>query len=476
MLSGLRICQSGAARPKARRDAIGLRGKKAISPAKLLRGGLRFVNRLLPRTLLGRAILIIGAPLVLVQVIATSIFYERHYDSITKRLARAIAGEVAVVIQLLGDAPEAALSGGRLNLAESVLEFDIAYQGAAVLPDEAPPSDDSVLDGKLRRALARRLVYPYQIDTVSSEQQVWVWVQLADGVLSVRLPRSRLFSDTTYIFIAWMVGSSIVLFAVATFFMRNQVRPIRRLAKAAESFGRGIDVPDFKPQGAAEVRLAARAFLQMRERIRRQIDQRTIMLAGVSHDLRTPLTRMKLQLAMASEDPEVANLASEVIEMERMVEGYLAFAAGEGEEEPKTLRLSKLLGGVIEQASKNGAEIALRLDADPEITLRPAAMRRCLTNLLSNALRYGSAVQVRAKVRRKRAEIIIDDDGPGIPADRREDVFRPFYRLDESRNPSTGGTGLGMTIARDVVRGHGGELTLEDSPTGGLRARIRLPL
>ena len=420
--------------------------------------------------------MIIGAPLVLVQVIATAVFSERHYDNITKRLAQAIAGEVAVVIQLLGEAPAASLSSGQLDLAESALQFDIAFESDGLLPDQAPPSDDSVLDTKLTRALARRLAYPFQIDTVSSEHLVWVWVQLPGGVMSVRLPRSRLFSDTTYIFIAWMVGSSVVLFAVATFFMRNQVRPIRRLAKAAESFGRGIDVPGFKPQGAAEVRLAARAFLQMRERIRRQIDQRTIMLAGVSHDLRTPLTRMKLQLAMAGKDPEVANLASDVIEMERMVEGYLAFAAGEGEEEPKTLLLSKLLNSIVEQVPKNGARIDLRLDDDPEITLRPAAMRRCLTNLLTNALRYGSQVHVRTKVRQKRAEIIIDDDGPGIPADRREDVFRPFYRLDESRNPSTGGTGLGMTIARDVVRGHGGELTLEDSPTGGLRARIRLPL
>jgi two-component system osmolarity sensor histidine kinase EnvZ len=185
---------------------------------------------------------------------------------------------------------------------------------------------------------------------------------------------------------------------------------------------------------------------------------------------------MKLQLAMAGENPEVANLASDVIEMERMVEGYLAFAAGEGEEEPKTLLLSKFLNSIVEQATDDSAKIDLRLDDDPEITLRPAAMRRCLTNLLSNALRYGSEVHIRTKVRQKRAEIIIDDDGPGIPAERREDVFRPFYRLDESRNPSTGGTGLGLTIARDVVRGHGGELTLEDSPTGGLRARVRLPL
>ncbi len=439
-------------------------------------GALRGLGRLFPRTLLGRSILIIGAPLVLVQVIATAVFYERHYDNITKRLARAIAGEVAVVIQLLDDVPEVALSSGQLDLAETVLQFDIAFEAAARLPEQPPPPDNSVLAGKLSHALDQRLVYPFQIDTASSDDMVWIWVELPGGVMTVRVPRSRLFSDTTYLFIAWMVGSSIVLFAVATFFMRNQVRPIRRLAKAAESFGRGIDVPDFKPQGAAEVRRAARSFLQMRERIRRQIDQRTIMLAGVSHDLRTPLTRMKLQLAITDPNSDVANLASDVLEMERMVEGYLAFAAGEGEEEPQPIRLSKLLTGIIDQVSKNGAKIDLRVDDDPEITLRPAAMSRCLTNLLVNALRYGSEVHVRAKVRRQRAEIIIDDDGPGIPAERREDVFRPFYRLDESRNPSTGGTGLGMTIARDVVRGHGGELTLEESPAGGLRARIRLPL
>ncbi len=449
---------------------------KLAHPQNLLRGLKQSINRVLPRTLLGRALLIMGAPLVLMQVIATSIFYERHYDNITKRLAQAIAGEVAVIIQLLGDAPENALESGQLNLAEAVLQLDITFDTGAVLPDTPPFSDDSVLDRKLSRALERRLVYPFQIDTVSRDERVGVWVQLPDGVMEVSVPRSRLFSDTTYIFIAWMVGSSIVLFAVATFFMRNQVRPIRRLARAAESFGKGQDVPDFRPQGAAEVRSAARAFLQMRERIRRQMDQRTIMLAGVSHDLRTPLTRMKLQLAMAGEDPEVANLASDVIEMERMVEGYLAFAAGQGEEEPKTVRLSKLLKGVIEPLANNGARIELRLDQDPEITLRPASMRRCLTNLLSNAARYGSEVQVRAKVRKKRAEIIIDDNGPGIPPERREDVFKPFFRLDESRNPSTGGTGLGMTIARDVLRGHGGEVTLEESPSGGLRARIRLPL
>ena len=433
-------------------------------------------NKWLPQSLLARSLLIIGAPLVVVQVIATWVFYDRHYETTTKRLAQAIAGEVAVAIQLLGDDPQQALESGELNLAEAVLWFDISFQPTGILPDEPPTSDNSFLDRKLTTALERRLVYPFQIDTLSLSDLVAIMVQLPGGVMEVRVARKRLFGSTTYIFVTWMVGSSIVLFVVATFFMRNQVRPIRRLAKAAENFGRGIDVPDFKPEGAAEVQLAAAAFLQMRERIRRQIEQRTVMLAGVSHDLRTPLTRMKLQLAMAQQNPEVTSLASDVIEMEHMVEGYLAFAAGEGAEDPKSMYLSKLLGGVIDQMAQNGAKIDLLVGKDVEVTLRPAAMRRCLTNLLSNALRYGSQVQVRADLRDKSLEITIDDDGPGIPAERRADAFKPFYRLDESRNPTTGGTGLGLAIARDVVRGHGGDLTLEDSPLGGLRARLRLPV
>ncbi len=434
------------------------------------------VKRILPRSLLGRSLLIIGAPLVLMQVIATWVFYERHYDNITKRLAEALAGEVAVTIQLLGEDPEQALESGGLNLAEAVLSLDISFVRGALLPDQAPPSRGSVLDRKLTRALERRLVYPFQIDTISLKGQASVWVQLPGGVMELRVARKRLFSDTTYIFIAWMVGSSVVLFAVATIFMRSQTQPIRRLAKAADSFGRGLDVPDFKPSGAAEVRQAASAFLVMRERIRRQIEQRTVMLAGVSHDLRTPLTRMKLQLAMAGDDPAVASLASDVIEMERMVEGYLAFAAGEGAEPPKPVVLSKLLTGVIDQMGPNGVAVDLRIDRDMTVTLRPAAMRRCLTNLLSNAGRYGEHIQVHTSLRGRHLEIAIDDDGPGIPPERRADVFKPFYRLDESRNPKTGGTGLGLTIARDVVRGHGGDLLLEDAPGGGLRARIRLPV
>src|SRR3990172_6390005 len=273
-----------------------------------------------------------------------------------------------------------------------------------------------------------------------------------------------------------MVGTSLVLFALAKVFMRNQVRPIRRLAAAADDLGKGRDVPDFKLEGAAEVRQAAAAFNLMRNRIRRQITQRTDMLAGVSHDLRTTLTRMKLQLAMLGDVPGVADLHADVAEMERMLGGYLAFARGEGAEQPAPTDLGLLLRDLVAGALRDGATIELEVEPGLVVPLRPDAVRRCLTNLIGNARRHARTVSIRAMRRGAAIEITVDDDGPGIPPDQREEVFRPFYRLDPSRNPETGGIGLGLTIARHVMRGHGGDPVLTDPPLGGLRARLRLPV
>jgi two-component system osmolarity sensor histidine kinase EnvZ len=257
--------------------------------------------------------------------------------------------------------------------------------------------------------------------------------------------------------------------------MRNQVRPIRRLAVAAERFGKGQDVPSFKPEGAQEVRQASSAFIKMRERIKRQIQQRTEMLAGVSHDLRTPLTRMKLQLAMLEGTPEAASLKEDVTEMERMVEGYLAFARGEGTEQPETTSVGDLVRDVVDRVTREAGHVDLHIEHDADLPLRREVMRRAVGNLVSNAVRHGDVVSVRVGRRANTVEVTVDDDGPGIPRQQREEVFRPFHRLDSSRNPLTGGTGLGLTIARDVVRGHGGDLLLEDAPGGGLRARVLLP-
>jgi two-component system osmolarity sensor histidine kinase EnvZ len=274
----------------------------------------------------------------------------------------------------------------------------------------------------------------------------------------------------------WMIGTSLILFGVATIFMRNQVSPLRRLASAAENFGKGRDTPNFSPSGATEVRQAASAFMSMRDRIQRQIQQRTEMLAGVSHDLRTPLTRMKLQLAMLQDNAEIEELNSDVAAMEGMIEGYLNFARGEGSETPVPTDARTLLDEVVHEARRNGVQITFEMEEAIELPLARNAFKRSLTNLIDNAARHGEQVSVLGQRNGSVLEFIVDDDGPGIPEDMRDEVFRPFFRLDQSRNLATGGTGLGLSIARDIVRTHGGDITLSDAPSGGLRATIRVPI
>ncbi len=433
------------------------------------------IKRVLPRSLLGRSLLIIVLPLVILQLVSAFVFYETHWDKVSLRLARGLAGDIAAVMDLLRRYPSSqdqdwifALAAGRMAIVANVQE-------GMILPNTPPVGDDQV-ERTLIRALSEGLGKPFQIDTRTDERLITIYVQLPDGVLEMVTPRKRLFSSTTYVFVLWMAGTALILLGVAAIFMRNQVRPIRRLALAADNFGKGRDVPSFKPEGAREVRQAAAAFLAMRERIQRQIGQRTEMLAGVSHDLRTPLTRMKLQLALLGDGDGVAELTEDVSEMEHMLEGYLAFARGEGGETPKDTNLSDMLADVVSNAKRKRDAIDLHTEGDIVVPVRPNAFKRCVTNLVENALRYGDHISVRAGRRGDAIEITIDDDGPGIPEDKRIEVFKPFFRLEGSRNPGTGGVGLGLTIARDVIQGHGGNITLTDSPIGGLRARLRLPL
>jgi len=436
---------------------------------------------MLPRSLFGRAVLIIVTPMVLLQVISTWVFYDRHYSTVTKRLAQGLAGDIGAVIQIMIRNPGSVERLQTFRLAYRTMSLSLSFEKDARLPDITPTESfgpfATVLDRRLSTALKGQVERPFLMDTGNFKDQVEIQIQMADGVLRVLAPRDRLFSSTTYIFIMWMVGSSIVLFVIALLFMRNQVRPIRRLALAADSFGKGHDVADFKPEGAEEVRQAAAAFLQMRDRIKRQIEQRTAILAGVSHDLRTPLTRMKLQLAMFDKTPEAANLETDVAAMERMIEGYLAFARGEGAEQPQPVEISGLLRDVVGQMRRDGGGVVdLHIEQAMTVPLRPETMRRWLSNLIGNAQRHGDHVSVQAGPRDNTIEITIDDDGPGIPPELREEAFKPFFRIEASRNPETGGVGLGLTIARDVVRNHGGDLVLEDAPGGGLRARLWLPI
>jgi two-component system osmolarity sensor histidine kinase EnvZ len=436
---------------------------------------MSWLKRYLPKSLLGRALTILAAPIILVQVIAIWIFFDNNVDAVTRNAARSLAGEIGLALTLIETSTDAKQRAAAIELAERYLSINLTWRPGAKLGTIHHIGDDTRAGGELMIAM-QPLGVPFQIDTETLPRQIRVVVGGNTGVLEVVATRRKLGSTTTEIFVIWSIGSAIVTLGIAIVFMRNLVKPIRRLAEAADAFGKGRDVPDFKPYGAREVRQAAAAFLIMRERLQRQLQQRTEMLAGVSHDLRTPLARMKLEIAMLGDKPEAKGLASDVAEMEQMVEGYLAFARGEGSEQAVPVNLPELLEDVVEAAQRNGGNVTLKTKGPMRVTIRPNGFRRCMTNLIANAARFGTGVQLQAQRKPHFIEITVDDDGPGVPEDKREDVFRPFYRLDNERNESTGSAGLGLTIARDVVRAHGGDIQLSESPLGGLRVLVRLPV
>jgi two-component system osmolarity sensor histidine kinase EnvZ len=444
----------------------------------LIKQGESAIKRFLPRTLLVRALLIVVIPLVLLQLVTAYAFYDRHWDTISRRLSDALAGDIGAFIELFDRDADPESRAFLIDMAYRRLAIIAEWHPSAALPRPIPAPGDSLTEQTLAHALDAYVRRPYQIDFRPYADKVHIDVELPSGMLSFTTTSKRLYSTTTWIFLIWMVATSLILFAVATLFMRNQVRPIKRLAEAADRFGKGQDVPDFKLGGAAEVRLAAAAFRLMRARIERQITQRTEMLAGVSHDLGTVLTRMKLELAMIKDGgPELAALKTDVTDMEKMVEAYLAFARGESAEEvPEETDVAALVEEVANGFRHDGTAVDLDVGRDLTVALRPASFKRCLMNVLANATRHARHVWVSAERRGHAVEIRIDDNGPGIPPDQREAVFKAFFRLDPSRNLETGGAGLGLTIARDVMRRHGGDIVLGDSPRGGLNVTLRLPV
>ena len=442
-----------------------------IHPATMMN---RSIRKVLPRSLLGRSLLMILLPLVLLQAVALQIFYGSHLDVVSRRLTSAIAGEIAYTLEMMRRFPDPVDRAWILGKANIQFDLNMAIEPDAVLPDLPRTNILGPMDDDLASSLRERIGMNFTADWLSDSHNVVIRVQLPEGVLRVTAPRKRLYAGTIYIFVLWVVGMAMLLFGIAALFMRNQVRAIRRLATAAEAFGMGRDIGPIRPEGATEVRQAATAFNRMQERVRRFLVQRTEMLAGVSHDLRTPLTRLRLALAMMPARDElrqdVAEMNADVEEMERMVSGYLAFARGEGTEQAEPVNLSLVLEEVAAGARRSGAEVAVDAPEALTLSLRADAVRRAITNLVDNARRHAHRVALAAMTQGRMVFVTVDDDGPGIPPERRESVFRPF------ESDSTGGTGLGLTIARDIVRAHGGEIVLEDSPLGGLRARIRLPV
>jgi two-component system, OmpR family, osmolarity sensor histidine kinase EnvZ len=434
------------------------------------------LKRLLPATLFGRSLLIIVLPVAIMQVAVTWVFFDAHWTTVNSRLSEGLAGEVAWAVESLRDDPSPEGLATLTERAEESLSLSIVLQPGRTLPTGLRPSLFASLDRSLRTALSERLDAPFWFDTTRYPAFVDIRVLTPKGVLRIIAPRDRAFATQGHIFILWMAVATLLLTGVAILFIRNQVRAIERLADAADAFGKGGEAPAFKPYGAREVRQAAQAFLSMKARIQRHIDQRTALLASVSHDLRTPLTRLKLELALARPDGRVEAMKRDLAEMEHMIDEYLAFARGEGGEAVESVGLKTLIEEVSEGAARAGARVSIEADPALIAQVRPNAFKRALSNLVMNAAVHGEHIAVHARPRTAGGvEIVVDDDGPGIPAEQYEEAFRPFNRLDEARNQNDKGVGLGLAIARDVARGMGGDVTLDRSPMGGLRATVRLP-
>ena len=428
----------------------------------------------MPRSLLWRSLLMILVPLLLLQIVALWVFYGSHLDVVSRRLAGSVAGEIANTMGLMRRFPgpdNAAwiLEDARQHYNLTIKLFpDRSFEPKPWVNLPGPMDDD------LAQALEGQLQRPFTMDWSSDPRSVLIHVSTPGGLLEVEAPRKRLYTSAVYLFVIWVVGSAALLFGVAALFMRNQVRAIRRLATAVENFGIGRDGGPIRPEGATEIRQAAAAFNRMQDRIRRFLSQRTEMLAGVSHDLRTPLTRLRLSVEMLPRTEalrqDIDEMAADLAEMDSMIGAYLAFARGEGEEQAEQVNLATLLDDVATGARRSGATVTLNTPPELSLSLRAGAVRRAVANLIDNASRHAHHVLLTAEPQGRSVLVTVDDDGPGIPEDRRESVFRPF------ESDSAGGTGLGLTIARDIVRAHGGDIVLGNSPLGGLRAQIRLPV
>lgn len=434
------------------------------------------LKKIMPNRLFARSLILIVAPVVITQGVATYVFFERHWDTVTRRLSASVAGDIAMLIETYETFPDIRNIEQLTGIAWRNNGLSLALHRNERLPTAENPSFFSILDKTLRRELEVKLDKPFWFDTTRYPKAVDIRVQMGNDVLYIIAARKRVFATSGPIFVLWMVGTSLAILAIAIIFLRNQVRPIQHLARAAAKLGKGQDVTDFKPGGATEVRRAAEAFIDMRDRIRRQIQQRTALLAGVSHDLRTPLTRMKLQVALMDRTSESEALQGDILEMEHMLEEYLAFTRGQGGEGAALTDIAQLLQDIATNARRGGHSIGVDIRGDLRLPVRRNALKRCISNLIDNAVDFGNKVAITGVRGADFIEIIVDDNGPGIPEHLMEDAFRPFHRLDESRNLDRSGVGLGLSIAQDIAHGHGGQILLERSLWNGLRAIVRLPV
>ena len=430
------------------------------------------IKEFLPKTLLGRSILILLTPLIILQIIVTLIFYNRHWDTITRHRTINFAGDIALLVESFEKFKSPEDKKWFLNDASNKLHIQSKFKLDKKIDIFNYPNEPSVLEKHLTDALLPLKKF-FKVEIHNEKKLIKIFVQVDNGVLEFKTNKKRIYSSTTYIFILWMVGASCILFIVALMFLRNQIKPIRRLAIVVDRFGKGKDVKNFKPSGAKEIRRAAIAFQIMKERIENSILQRNKMFSSISHDIRTILTRMRFEIEKIPLNKR-KEFQKDLNEMEGIVKEYLDYAKVEKKEKRKNVNITKLLKKIISRYKRKN--IIFEEKNNVIISIRENSFKRCINNILSNSVKFGNNIDINFEEKENNLKIIIDDDGPGIPKIERNKVFQPFYQLDDSRNRNKGGVGLGMTIALDITLSHGGEITLEDSKLGGLRVIISLPV
>ncbi len=433
----------------------------------------KFFKARLPKGLYGRVLLIIILPIVIMQMAVTYFFFYAHWGTVTANLSASVSADVSVAVQLYKQSPSETRATQLDEMLRPNMELSVALESGDSLPVTTRKAFFSALDSTLRRSLDQALSDPFWFDTTRYPNHIDIRVQVDEGVLRFFAARERVFAPTGFVFIFWLLTATILLTLVSILFIRNQAKPIAELAEAANRFGQGQDIANFKPSGAAEVRLAGQSFLRMRRRLKRYIDQRTTFLAGVSHDLRTPLTRLKLFLAMQDETEDVSAAKRDLKDMETMLNGYLDFARGLTNESAKITPLNHFLEAILTKIEADN--IFFSASGEPKAPIKPLALERAVTNLLNNAQDFADKIEVKAISKGEKVFIDIDDDGPGISPEKISDALKPFNRLDPARNQNRDGVGLGLSIARDIIQSHGGTLSLSKSKLGGLRARISLP-
>ena len=430
------------------------------------------IKKFLPKTLLGRSTLILLIPLIVLQIIVTLIFYNRHWDTISRHRATNFAGDIALLVESFEKFNSLDNQEWFLNHASAKLQLQTKFKSGEEISIFKYPDRPSLLEKHLTDSLLP-LKKLFTVNINNKKKLIKVLVQTQNGILEFTTNKKRIYSSTTYIFILWMIGSSCILFIVALMFLRNQIKPIRKLAIAVDRFGKGRDIKDFKPSGANEVRRAASAFQAMKERIENSITQRNRMFSSISHDIRTILTRMKLELEFIPKK-EKKELEKDVNEMKEIVGEYLNYAKGEKKEKAKKINIVKVISSILKRyLNKN---ISFVRKENTYLFLKLNSFKRCFNNILSNSLKFANKINITYQKKKNHLLIIIDDDGPGIPPNERDKVLMPFYRIENSRNRDTGGVGLGLTISSDIILAHGGNFYLDDSPQKGLRVKISLPL